>query len=267
MYPPAGIFASPPFATEGAHLPRPRPLRGVTSAGKEIIYLSSEESVGSSNEELSSWSKIFAGVLRDLGIDPEEKKTKKVATKKSAPKKKVNVEAGATSKQSRGADISQKGTLRFRQSNLEDYIVASDSLEDLSRVGKKSKSSVAAASKSSGSAGSRATESGATPSSLHEEEEEEVEEEGVQLVVRKRSREEAAATTPPTQKVVAAKPIGKQGRLRSLYKFSPEALKKPEVKTKGPEAKKTKFTIIPLKIIPEKEVEKRVEDPAGNVMP
>ncbi|KAJ0716374.1 hypothetical protein HanPI659440_Chr13g0511941 [Helianthus annuus] len=46
LYPPAGAFANPPTATEGAQLPKPRPLQGVTSAGKEILYLSSEESVG-----------------------------------------------------------------------------------------------------------------------------------------------------------------------------------------------------------------------------
>ncbi|MFS7986124.1 hypothetical protein Hanom_Chr11g01006711 [Helianthus anomalus] len=203
MYPPARIFASPPSTIE------------------EILYLSSEESVGSSNEELSSWPKIFAGVLRDLGIDPEEKKTKKVATKKSAPKNKVTVEAGATSKKAGGArttaDIPQKSTFCFRQSNLEDYIVASDLLEGLSRIGEKSESSTTATSKSSGSAGSSAPESGATPSSH------------------------------------LARP-----RL---------TLKKPEVNTKGPEAKKTKFTIVPPKIIPEKEAEIRVEEPAGNVMP
>ncbi|KAJ0883708.1 hypothetical protein HanPSC8_Chr10g0424801 [Helianthus annuus] len=55
LYPLAGSFASAPTAIEGVHLPKPRPLRGVTSAGKEILYLSGEESVGSSNEELSSW--------------------------------------------------------------------------------------------------------------------------------------------------------------------------------------------------------------------
>ncbi|KAJ0809202.1 hypothetical protein HanPI659440_Chr01g0012111 [Helianthus annuus] len=74
LYPLAGAFTNPPTATKGAHLPNPRPLCAVTSAGKEILYLSSKESVGSSNGELSSWSNIFAGVLRDLGIDPEEKK-------------------------------------------------------------------------------------------------------------------------------------------------------------------------------------------------
>ncbi|KAJ0641414.1 hypothetical protein HanPSC8_Chr16g0724371 [Helianthus annuus] len=42
LYPLAGAFANPLTATEGAHLPNPRPLRAVTSAGKEILYLSSE---------------------------------------------------------------------------------------------------------------------------------------------------------------------------------------------------------------------------------
>ncbi|KAF5756574.1 hypothetical protein HanXRQr2_Chr17g0816311 [Helianthus annuus] len=67
LYPPIRVFANPPSATEGAQLPKPRPLRDVTSTGKEILFLSSEESVGSSQEELSSWSNIFEGVLRDLG--------------------------------------------------------------------------------------------------------------------------------------------------------------------------------------------------------
>ncbi|KAJ0573238.1 hypothetical protein HanRHA438_Chr06g0264091 [Helianthus annuus] len=50
LYPPAGVFANPSSMTEGALLPKPRPLRGVTSAGKEILFLSSKESVGSSQE-------------------------------------------------------------------------------------------------------------------------------------------------------------------------------------------------------------------------
>ena len=66
MFPAADAFASPPTTTEGAQYPKPRPLRSVTFAGKETLYLSSEESVGSSSGELSSWSKIFASVLRDL---------------------------------------------------------------------------------------------------------------------------------------------------------------------------------------------------------
>ncbi|KAJ0700210.1 hypothetical protein HanOQP8_Chr10g0365121 [Helianthus annuus] len=167
LYPLAGSFASAPTAIEGVHLPKPRPLRGVTSAGKEILYLSGEESVGSSNEELSSWFKNFAGMLHDLGIDPEEKTKKVTAKKKALTRKKVSVDTGATSKKAGGshatAAVPEKG--EKKKSN-----------ED--------------ASKSSGNARSRAPESGVTPSSFHEEEEEEeVEEEGAQQVTRKRSRE------------------------------------------------------------------------------
>ncbi|KAF5770189.1 hypothetical protein HanRHA438_Chr14g0667641 [Helianthus annuus] len=50
LFPPAGVFANPPSATKGALFPKPRPLRGVTSARKEILFLSSEEYVGSSQE-------------------------------------------------------------------------------------------------------------------------------------------------------------------------------------------------------------------------
>ncbi|KAM0009277.1 hypothetical protein Hdeb2414_s0093g00789521 [Helianthus debilis subsp. tardiflorus] len=160
------------FEGEGAQLPKTRPLRGVTSARKEILYLSSKDSVGSSNEELSSWSNIFVGVLRDLGIDPEEKPKKAPTKKKTTTRKKVAVDTGATSKKAGSSraivEIPKEGTLRFRQSNLEDYVVASDSLEGLSRIGEKKKSG-AAASKSSGSARSRAPESGAALSSLQEE--------------------------------------------------------------------------------------------------
>ncbi|KAM0040741.1 hypothetical protein Hdeb2414_s0012g00397631 [Helianthus debilis subsp. tardiflorus] len=137
LYPPAGTFANPPTATEGAHLPSPRPLQAVTSAGKEILYLFSEESVGSSNGELSSWSNIFAGVLRDLGTDPEEKKKK--PNKKN--KKVIIIEPELTSKKGGSScaatGASEKGTLRFRQSNLEDNVITSDSLEGLSCIGEK----------------------------------------------------------------------------------------------------------------------------------
>ncbi|KAJ0805526.1 hypothetical protein HanPI659440_Chr02g0079301 [Helianthus annuus] len=77
LYPLAGAFANPPIATEGSHLTNPRPLQAVISAGKEILYLSSEESVGSSNGELSSWSNIFAGVLHDLVIDRRRRRRKR----------------------------------------------------------------------------------------------------------------------------------------------------------------------------------------------
>ncbi|MFS7944521.1 hypothetical protein Hanom_Chr06g00513131 [Helianthus anomalus] len=245
MYPPAGVFANPPAATEGAHLPNPRPLRAVTSAGKEILYLSSEESIGSLDGELSSWSNIFASVLRNLGIDPDEKK-KKAAGKQ---KKVITIDAEATNKKGgssrASAATSDKGTLRFRQSNLEDYVVASDSLEGLSRIGEKKAS--AAGSKSSESAGPRIPKVGVTPSSiaLDEEEEEEHEEVVEKLVSRKRSREETAAKSKPVQKIATKK---------TLEKVKGVELKDP----KEPAPKKTKFIIKPPRTV-EPEVEKVVE--------
>ncbi|KAJ0614672.1 hypothetical protein HanIR_Chr02g0065041 [Helianthus annuus] len=270
LYPPGGVFANPPTATEGVLLPKPRPLRGVTSSRKEILFLYSEESVGLSQEELSSWSNIFAGVLRDLGIDPEETPKKAPAKKKTS--KKVTLDTGATSKKGGSshatAVASEKGTLR--QSNLDNYVIASDSLEGLSGIGEKKKSD-AAGSKNSGSAGSRALESGATPSSIPDEEEEEHEEEGPKLVTRKRTREEGAGVA---QKATVVPPLGKQSRLRSLYKFLPEALKKAPKKVreleleepKEPEAKKPKFVIKPPRTT-KTEAEKTVMEPAGDVIP
>ncbi|MFS7940033.1 hypothetical protein Hanom_Chr05g00458901 [Helianthus anomalus] len=221
MYLVVGAFADPPTATEGAHIPNPRPLRALTSSGKEIVYLSSEESVGSSNGELSPWSNIFAGVLRDLGIDPEEKK--KTPTKR---KKVITLDAEVISKKGgssrAAAGAADKGTLRFRQSKLEDYIVISDSLEGLSRIGEKKTS--AAGSQSPGSAGYRNPDVGATPSSIsHDEEEEEVEEEEptARLVTRKRSRDETTAGASVAQKASGVPLIGKRSNLPSLYKFSP----------------------------------------------
>ncbi|KAM0035473.1 hypothetical protein Hdeb2414_s0015g00446851 [Helianthus debilis subsp. tardiflorus] len=215
------------------------------------------------------------GVLRDLGLDPEERPKKALAKKKT---KKVTVDTGATSKKggSSRATVAafEKGTLRFRQSNLEDYVITSDSLEGLSRIGERKKSS-AAGSQSSRSAGSSAPEASMTSSSVPEEEEEEVEEEeAVKLVTRKRSREKTAVGAEPAQKTVVGPVIGKQSRLRSLYKFSPEALKKNTENVKDPEPerpkeptpKKTKFVIIPPKPI-HKEAERTVEEPAGNVIP
>ncbi|KAM0061961.1 hypothetical protein Hdeb2414_s0004g00142391 [Helianthus debilis subsp. tardiflorus] len=249
----AGAFTNPPTATEGAHLPSPRPLQVVTFAGKEIIYLSSEESVGSSNGELSSWPNIFAGVLRDLGIDPEEKKKKP-----SKKKKVINLEPEVTSKKSgnsrAAAGAGDKGTLHFRQSYLEDYVIISDSIEGLSCIGEKK--AKAAGSKSSGSAGSRNPDTGATPSSAtHEEEEEEEEEEepAARLINRKRSREETTAGVSTAPNAGEVPLIGKQSNLCSLYRFSPEAKKKTPEKgvvfkdPQEPAQKRPKVTIKPFK--------------------
>ncbi|MFS7945156.1 hypothetical protein Hanom_Chr06g00520861 [Helianthus anomalus] len=178
LYPPAGAFANPPTVTEG-----------------------------SSQEELISWSNIFAGLLRDLGIEPEER-SKKAPSKKKPSKKIMILDTGATSKKAGGSRATfaahDKGTLRLRQSNLEDYVVASDSLEGLSRIDEKKKGNVTA-SKSSGSAGSRAPESGTTPSSIPVEEEEEHEEEGPKLVTQKRTHEEGAPGANLAQKATVVK--------------------------------------------------------------
>ncbi|KAF5775537.1 hypothetical protein HanXRQr2_Chr13g0613161 [Helianthus annuus] len=240
MFPAADAFASPPTATEGAQYPKPRPLRSVTLAGKETFYLSSEESVGSSNGELSSWSEIFAGVLRDLGIDPEEKKKKPV-------KKKKKVEPEVTSKgtgPSRATSAAVKGTLRLRQRDLGDYVIISDSYEGLSHAAKGKTG--AGGSKSSGSAGSRNPDAGATPSFPEDVEEEE--DAGAQLIGRKRGRSEATTGVAyaPTSVVIPA--IGKTSRLRSLYQFSPEIKKKtPEKAVTFSEAgvKRPKITVKP----------------------
>ncbi|KAJ0808594.1 hypothetical protein HanPI659440_Chr01g0005091 [Helianthus annuus] len=219
MYSVADAFADPPTSTEGAHIPNPRPLRVMTSARKEIVYLSSEESVRSSNGELSSWPTIFAGVLRNLGIDLEEKK------KKPKKKKVITLDVDVTSKKGGSSHatigVADKGTLRLRQSNLEDYVIISDSFEGLSRIGEKKAG--AAGSKSSGSAGSRNPDAGATPSSVAHgegEDEEEVEEEepAVQLI-RKRSRE-AEIGASVMSKPGGAPLIRKRSNLRSLYRFS-----------------------------------------------
>ncbi|XP_022024187.1 caldesmon-like [Helianthus annuus] len=245
MYPVADAFASPPTATEGAQFPKPRPLRSVTSAGKEVVYLSSEESVGSSNGELSPWSNIFAGVLRDLGVDPEEKKKKPLKKKKI-----VNLDPEVTSKgagSSRAtAGAAGKGTFRLRQSDLKDYVIISDSLKGLSRAAETKTGAVG--SKSSGSAGSRNPDAGATPSTAaHEEEEAEEEEEAAeQLISRKRVRSETTTGVASASMVGAIPLVGKTSNLRSLYKFSPEIKKKTPKKGvtfTEPEPKRPKITI------------------------
>ncbi|MFS7976990.1 hypothetical protein Hanom_Chr10g00898871 [Helianthus anomalus] len=190
------------------YLPPP-PLRGVTSAGKEVVYLSSEESVGSSNGGLSSWSNIFAGVLRDLGIDSEEKKKKPPTTKKKV----ITIDPEPISKKGGSSRATtsafEEGTLRFRQSNLEDY---------------------------------------------EEEEKEEEEDHVAQLVSRKRSRETAAAGVKLAQKTEEVPVIGKQSKMRTLYKFSPEKEKEGWKKKAGEkhEGDQTKETLTTATVTQEK---------------
>ncbi|MFS7997203.1 hypothetical protein Hanom_Chr12g01138911 [Helianthus anomalus] len=71
---------------------------------------------------------MFAGVLRSLGDDHEEKKPKRFV------KKKVIVAGGAATKKAEtvGATFdvaSRKGIARFRQSSLEDFVYVADSFE------------------------------------------------------------------------------------------------------------------------------------------
>ncbi|MFS8010822.1 hypothetical protein Hanom_Chr14g01301521 [Helianthus anomalus] len=78
----ADLFAAPPVVTKGVYIPNPKPCRAITHAGKEVVYLSSEDSVASSEHELNPHHDVFAGVLRSLGINHEEKKPKRVSKKK-----------------------------------------------------------------------------------------------------------------------------------------------------------------------------------------
>ncbi|KAJ0462472.1 hypothetical protein HanOQP8_Chr16g0638461 [Helianthus annuus] len=101
MYARAELFAAPPAATEGARYPNPRPCRAMTPAGKEIVYLSSEESLHSSEHELKPSCGVFAGVLCDLGVEHEEKRLKRPAKKKVTVS---NAAATAGSAGSKGTD-------------------------------------------------------------------------------------------------------------------------------------------------------------------
>ncbi|XP_022031253.1 uncharacterized protein LOC110932208 [Helianthus annuus] len=188
------------------------------------------------------------GVLRDLGIDPEDKKKKPLKKKNLNPE--VTSKGAGSSRATAGAAV--KGTLRLRKSDLKDYVIISDSLEGLSRAAEKKAG--AGGSKSSGSAGSRNPDAGATPSTAaHEEEEEEEEEEVTEkLISRKRVRSETTTGVASAAAAGAIPLIGKTSILRSLYKFSPETKKPtPEkgVKFTEPEPKRPKITIKSSKIV------------------
>ncbi|MFS7965960.1 hypothetical protein Hanom_Chr09g00768251 [Helianthus anomalus] len=245
MYARAELFAALLVATEGAHIPNPRPCHAMTPAGKEIVYLSREEYVASSDHELRSWDDVSASVLRDLGIDHEKKKPKKVV------KKKVTVAGGMSMKKTETTGVasdvaSMKGTSRFRQSKSSSSPNGPGSCVMCSRI-----------------AGSKGPDSSASPSSIVEETETETKPEAEKLI-RKRPRAETTDTTPPAKNVATGKPIGKKGSLRSHYSdVSPEAVaKKPEVEVKkAPSC--PKFNIIDPKttVVEGKsgEIEKTVE--------
>ncbi|XP_035835060.1 uncharacterized protein LOC118483677 isoform X1 [Helianthus annuus] len=159
------------------------------------------------------------GVLRDLGVDPEEKKKKPSKKKKKADVEVTSKGLGA----SRATTAAVKGTLRLRQRDLDDYVIISDSYEGLSyaAMGKTG----AGGSKGSGSAGSRNPDADATPSQPEDEEEEE--EETAPLIGRKRGRSEATTGMASAPVSVVIPVVGKKSKLRSLYQFSPGMLLSP----------------------------------------
>ncbi|KAM0009027.1 hypothetical protein Hdeb2414_s0006g00220561 [Helianthus debilis subsp. tardiflorus] len=71
MYARAELFAARPAVTEGARIPNTRPCRAITTTGKEIVYLSSEESVASLEHEVKPSHGMFIDVLRNLGGEHE----------------------------------------------------------------------------------------------------------------------------------------------------------------------------------------------------
>ncbi|MFS8019645.1 hypothetical protein Hanom_Chr15g01406151 [Helianthus anomalus] len=188
------------------------PCRAVTSTGKEIVYLSSEESVGSSDHDLRSWNYVFAGVLRDLGSTLRRRRSKKLL-----PRRRLLL---------LGERLVKK---------------VGPPVQHLKLFPKKPQSSAAVVARSSGSAGSRGPDSGATLSSVHGEEETKAEVEAEKLI-RKRPRVETTATTPPVEKAATSRPIGKKGSLRKTI------VKKPEIEAMKPEVEAKKLeAIIPPK--------------------
>ncbi|XP_035838275.1 uncharacterized protein LOC110901777 [Helianthus annuus] len=154
------------------------------------------------------------GVLRDLGVDPEEKKKKP-----SKKKKKADVE------------VTSKGPGASRATTA--------AVKAMGKTG-------AGGSKGSGSAGSRNPDADATPS--HPEDEEEEEEETAPLIGRKRGRSEATTGMASAPVSVVIPVVGKKSKLRSLYQFSPEIKKKtPEkgVKFVEPSTKRPKVATEP----------------------
>ncbi|KAJ0754661.1 hypothetical protein HanPI659440_Chr09g0349311 [Helianthus annuus] len=144
MYHPSDVFVVPPTATEDACVPNPMPCRAITPAEEEGTLLSSEESIASSKHGLKSPCDVFAGSLRELGIDQEEKKPKRVSKKKVVTvaegarpiKQEVRIAASDAA--------SRKGMARPHQCSLDDFVIVAKSMEELYSLGGKFKASVAA---------------------------------------------------------------------------------------------------------------------------
>ncbi|KAF5818518.1 hypothetical protein HanPI659440_Chr02g0049921 [Helianthus annuus] len=166
MYPPANAFAASPTATEGALIPNTRPCRVITPTGEEVVLLSSEESIASSKHGLKSLPDMSTGSLRDLGIDHEEKKPKRVSKKKV-----VTVAKGAhpikqEARIAASGAASCKGMARPHQRSLDDFVIVADSMEELYSLGGMPKATMAADARSTGSMSSKGQPSSATSTSI-----------------------------------------------------------------------------------------------------
>ncbi|MFS8034128.1 hypothetical protein Hanom_Chr17g01577591 [Helianthus anomalus] len=215
MYARAELFAAPPVTSEGVRYPNPRPCRAMTPAGKEIVYLSNEDTLDSPDHELKPSRGVFSGVLRDLGVEHEEKRLKRPA------KKKVTVTGGATSKKVETVGAVSDAAFRkcaTRFQHLKDFVIVADALEELYAINGKPQSNVVAATRSSGSAGSKGPDSGTTPTSVNVEETE-AEPEAEKLIWKNASKRSHAQmgteTTPPAKNGATGKHIGKKGSPRS----------------------------------------------------
>ncbi|KAM0049889.1 hypothetical protein Hdeb2414_s0008g00291241 [Helianthus debilis subsp. tardiflorus] len=273
MYAWLEAFVAAPLATEGARIPNPRPCRAITSVGKRLSIFP------------------VSSVLHNLGVDPDEKKPKRVSKKKAA------TAGGATVKKTEVTDAtsdagSHKGITCFIQINLEDFVMVVDSLEDLHVIGGKPQHGMMATSRGSGSAVSKGLDSGVTPLSDHEEEAG-VDPEAEKLIRKNALKMSRAETKPESspiaKKVVVGKPaIGKKGDPRDLYtEVSPNleeaccATKtystSPNIAAEEKEAESSKAEKRPVDITPEIEkapevlkitgLDVRVENPIAQQAP
>ncbi|KAF5813534.1 hypothetical protein HanRHA438_Chr03g0110631 [Helianthus annuus] len=171
MYPSTEFFVAPKTMTEGACIPNPRPCRAITPAGEEVVLISNEESIASSEHELKSPLNVFAGSLREVSVDHKDEKPNRVSKKKV-----VTIAEGARPKklEATGAAsdaASHKGTAHPQQRNLDDFVYVADSLAELHSLGAKAKTGRAAVARSSGSVSAKDQPSSATPTSTPAEEE------------------------------------------------------------------------------------------------
>ncbi|MFS8019650.1 hypothetical protein Hanom_Chr15g01406201 [Helianthus anomalus] len=120
IYASTELFENPPVSTEGARIPKGRPCRAVTSTGKEIVYLSSEESPQSSATVVARSSGSAGSRGPDSGATLSfvhgEEETKAEVEAEKLIRKRPRVETTATTppveKAATSRPIGKKGSLR-----------------------------------------------------------------------------------------------------------------------------------------------------------